>query len=140
LDFAAYESIDRNALWGELGRMYLANPKCYMLTQDDITRLAAYTDGVYDAPTVEHERILSMFYHPNDEEIFMGNKACVATTWIKERIERDTRHTIALSKINEVMHALGFIKIRAGDRNEKFHIAPKRSRGWAVSFLPNFMP
>jgi hypothetical protein len=140
LDFDAYAKIDRNALWGELGRMYLANPKCYMLTQDDITRLAAYTDGVYDAPTVEQERILSMFYHPNDEEIFMGNTACVTSTWIKERIERDTRHTIALSKINEVMHAMGYIKTRAGDRSEKFHIAPNRSRGWAVSFLPNFMP
>jgi len=140
LDFDAYAKIDRNALWGELGRMYLANPKCYMLTQDDINRLAAYTDGVYDAPTVEQERILSMFYHPNDEEIYMGNTACVVSTWIKERIERDTRHIISLRKINEVMHAMGYIKTRAGDRNEKFHIAPNRSRGWAVSFLPNFMP
>ena len=137
LDFDAYANIDRHALWGELGRMYLANPKGYMLTQDDIARLAAYTDGVYDAPCIERDRILSMFYHPNDPDAILHATTCITSTWIKERIEANTRHTIALGKINEVMEALGFSKTRADARNTKFLIAP-RTRGWAVTFLPEF--
>lgn len=140
LDFAKYRAVDRMALFSELSREYDANPDAFKLTQQDINELMRFTEGKYDAPSIERDRILYMFADPSmDTRYVMEDCEYVTTSWIKEQMEAGNRHAVQLGKINEVMEAMGFKYRKAPRASQRFKIA-RGTRAWEVVLTDDFTP
>jgi len=140
LDFAKYRGVDRMALFAELSREYDANPDAFKLTQQDINELMMFTEGKYDAPSIERDRILYMFAEPTmDVRYALGDCEYVTTSWIKEQMEVGNRHAVQLGKINEVMEAMGFKYRKAPRASQRFKIA-RGTRAWEVVLTDDFTP
>jgi hypothetical protein len=74
-----------------------------------------------------------------DVRYALGDCEYVTTSWIKEQMEVGNRHAVQLSKINEVMEAMGFKYRKAPRASQRFKIA-RGTRAWEVVLTDDFTP
>ena len=148
VNFAAMETIDRDALFSELLQVYQADPQGWHLG-DDVAQLKEMTDGKFDVPSREVDILRQMFHSAKvvDQEVQLepffpeieGNLIEVSTTWICKQIEQMSggKYTANATRVGSWLKGQGFTKRHAKRTSIEFGTT-RKSPAWVVTFTQEF--